>query len=163
MVDDSNGGIKTKLAAVQRTDVIADMATAMGNRSASALVANIRVRPWFAALPAATKSDVLDDNALKAIPIGLNSPWFTAADGGQHLGDHVYQESYTPTWVRYSHEARSRKVADYQFRSAGEWFAECYAAYYDPRNKVKGEKLNKVDPNTKTYFDNSVDTRAPTR
>ncbi len=163
MVDDSNGGIKTKLAAAQRTDVISDIATAMGNRSAAALAATIRARPWFAALPAGTRSDVLDDKALKTIPIGLNSPWFLAEVGGEHLGNHVYQESYTPTWVRYRHEARSRMVAKYQFRDAGEWFAECYAAYYDQGNKVKGDKLNKVDPNTKIYFDNSVDTRAPTR
>ncbi len=163
MVDDSNGGIKTKLVAAQRTDVIDDMATAMGNRSAAALATDIRARPWFKGLPAGTRSDVLDDQALKAIPIGLQTPWFTAEGGGEHLGDHVYQESYTPTWVRYRHEARSRMVAKYQFRDAGEWFAECYAAYYDPDNKVKGQKLNKVDANTKTYFDSHVDTRAPTR
>jgi hypothetical protein len=54
-------------------------------------------------------------------------------------------------------------VEKYQFRDAGEWFAECYAAYYDPGNKVKGQKLNKADPDTKTYFDNNVDTRAATR
>ena len=163
MVDDSKGGIKKDLAAAQRTDVINDMATAMGNRSASNLAANIRARKWFASLSAHKKSDVLHDKALKAIPIGLNSPWFTAANGGEHLGVHVYQESYTPTWVRYRHAARNRMVSKYQFRDAGEWFAECYATYYDPGNTVKGEKLNKVDPNTKAYFDTSVDTRAPTR
>jgi hypothetical protein len=163
MVDDSKGGIKTKLAAAQRTDVVDDMANAMGNRSAATLAADIRARAWFAGLSGRDKTEVLGDKALKAIPIGLNSPWFTAKHGGEHLGAHVYQESYTPTWVRYRHEARTRMVSKYQFRDAGEWFAECYAAYYDPENKVKGEKLNKVDPDTKTYFDNSVDTRAPTR
>lgn len=163
MVDDSNGGIKNKLAPAQQADVISDMVTAMGNRSAATLAADIRARPWFAGLPRPDRSEVLDDDALKALPIGFDSPWFTASEGGEHLGDHVYQESYTPTWVRYRHEARDRMVAKYQFRAPGEWFAECYAAYYDPGNKVKGDRLNKKDPNTKTYFDNFVDTRAPSR
>lgn len=163
MVGDSGGMIKTGLSATQRTDVVGEMAKAMTNRSAATLKRDIRAKSWFSGLAKNTQRSVLEDNALKAIPIGLQSPWFTATDGGEHLGDHVYQESYTPTWVRYRHEARKRLVAKYQFRDSGEWFAECYAAYYDPNNKVKGERLNKADPSTKVYFDTHVDTRRPTR
>ncbi|MCB1910018.1 MAG: DUF4157 domain-containing protein [Rhodocyclaceae bacterium] len=163
MVDDANAGIKSKLNAAQRTDVENDMVAAMGNRSAASLKRDIRGHAWFAGLARADKGEVLDDPALEALPIGLEKPWFTAAGGGKHLGDHVYQESYQPTWVRYRHEARNRLLTKYQFRDAGEWFAECYEAYYDPGNKVKGDRLNKVDPDTKTYFDNNVDTLATSR
>jgi hypothetical protein len=163
MVDDANDGIKKVLTAAQRSDVESNMATAMTNRSAATLEVDIKARAWFPGLKAAEKTKVLGDKSLKAIPIGLQDPWFTAANGGEHLGIHVYQESYTPTWVRYQHAARARMVDKYQFRDSSEWFAECYAAYYDPSNTVKGERLNRADPNTKTYFDNVVDKRAPSR
>ena len=163
MVDDANAGIRTRLSAAQRGDVESDMVAAMGNRSAATLRSDIRGHAWYAGLPAADKGEVMDDPVLEALPIGLQKPWFTADGGGKHLGDHIYQESYQPTWVRYRHEARNRLVAKYQFRDAGEWFAECYEAYYDPANKQKGDRLNKVDPDTKTYFDNNVDTLATSR
>ena len=46
------------------------------------------------------------------------------------VGTKVYQESYAGKWVSYDVDARSHEVSDYQFRAAGEWFAEIYAAYY---------------------------------
>lgn len=163
MVADSGGAITTLLTAVQRQDVIDEMADAMSNRTFSGLKKAIRDLPWFGGLPAATKRSVLDDKALKAIRIGLNQPWFNARDGGEHLGDHVYQESYPDTWVRYRHEARSRMVSDYQFRAPGEWFAEAYEFYYRPDDRGRGAKLADKDPDTKRYFDLHVHTRAPSR
>jgi hypothetical protein len=163
MVFDSNGAIRTLLTLPQRLDVVSEMATAMGNRSAQNLENRIKARPWYAGLASATKDAVVDDRALTALRIGLNKPYFNATDGGEHLGTHVYQESYAPSWVRYEHAARARKVSDYQFRDPGEWFAEAYAYYYLPDSRGKGAKLNDKDPNTKTYFDNTVDKIAPTR
>ena len=85
-------------------------------------------------------------------------------DGGDHLGAHVYQDPlYETRWMRYEHQARGRMLRDYQFRDTGEWFAECYAWYYTPDKRGKGAKLNDKDPNTKLYFDASVDTLAPSR
>jgi hypothetical protein len=163
MVDDSNAGIKTKLAAAQRTDVETQMADAMTNRSAATLTANVSGLAWFGALPAPDKTAVLADRALAAVGIGLNQPYFLAADGGEHLGDHIYQESYTPTWVRYKHEARARLLTPYQFRDEGEWFAEAYEFYYRPDSRGRGAALADKDPNTKAYFDSHVHTRAASR
>ncbi|MBA3242259.1 MAG: DUF4157 domain-containing protein [Acidobacteria bacterium] len=163
MVDDSNAGIKTKLTVPRRTDVETQMASAMNTSNAAPLSGNISGLAWFGALAAADKTAVLDDRAIAAIGIGLNQPYFLAADGGEHLGDHIYQESYNPTWVRYRHEARSRLLTQYQFRDEGEWFAEAYEFYYRPDARGRGAALNDKDPSTKTYFDNSVHTLAPSR
>lgn len=163
MVDDSAGGIKNKLTAPQRTDVLTDMENAMSNQSAANLETDIRNHGWFGGLPAADKRAVLADRAVPAIEIGLNRPWFNATDGGEHLGDHVYQEGYPHDWCRYRHEARSRMVKPYQFRDPGEWFAEVYALYYTADPAGFGAKLNAIDSNTKTYFDNNVQTLAPSR
>jgi hypothetical protein len=163
MVDDSGGPIKSALAAPQRADVIDEMSTAMGNRSARGLEADIRSLPWFAGLPRPTRNGVLRDPALKALDIGLDQPWFKAKDGGEHLGRHVYQEGYPNDWVRYRHEARSRMVTKYQFRDQGEWFAEAYSFYYRPDPRGVGAKLADKDPDTKAYFDSDVHTRGPSR
>jgi hypothetical protein len=167
MVADSNAGIKTKLAPAQQTDVITEMTNVMGTRSATPLVGNVQGLAWFGALPNADKTAVAEDPALTAVGVGLNKPYFTREDGGVHLGAptaHIYQESYTPTWVRYEVAARARKVSKYQFMDPGEWFAEAYEAYYRPDKGGRGAALVAAgDSNTKTYFDTDVHTRAPTR
>ena len=163
MVDDSSGAIKNTLTAPQRTDVLTDMETAMSNQSVTTLETNISSHPWFGGLSKTDKKAVLADRALPALGIGLNKPWFSATDGGEHLGPHVYQEGYPNDWCRYRHEARSRMVKPYQFRYPNEWFAEAYALYYTPDPAGYGAKLNAIDPSTKVYFDNFVNTRAPTR
>jgi len=165
MIDDSAGGIKTALNAAQRTDVIGEMANAMTNRSAAGLEAAIRNLAWFAALPDATKDSVIGDKALSALRIGLTEPWMKKEDVSEHLGPHNYHESYPGIWVRYLHAARVPPllISAYQFRDEGEWFAECYAAYYTPDPRGKGAKLNDADPNTKLYFDNVVDKMARSR
>jgi Domain of unknown function (DUF4157) len=163
MVEDSGGAIKTALKPEERTDVETQIAATLGRPNADTLKDNIRRRPWFGALPKPTQRRVLADRALPAIATGMNSPWFLATDGGEHLGDHVYERGYAPVWVRYRHEARSRLITPYQFRDPGEWFAEAYAAYYTPDKRGKGAKLADKDPDTKRYFDAAVDPLAPSR
>lgn len=169
MVADAANGIQNNLSAPQRSDVIDVMADAMakyvpGKQDLEKdMKTAIRALPWFGALDGANQRAVVSDPALKALEVGVNSPWFTANDGGVHLGDHVYQLSYPAEWVRYRHEARARMVKPYQFRGPGEWFAVAYEAYYTPDKRGKGAKLNDVDPNTKLWFDAHVDTAAPTR
>ncbi|WP_227814766.1 eCIS core domain-containing protein [Nitrogeniibacter aestuarii] len=163
MVQDADGGIKNVLKPTQRGNVINDMTAAMGAQSAEHLKRDVKAHPWFSALPRADRGEVLDDPALEAIPVGLDTPWFETTNGGEHLGDHIYQQSYGKTWVRYMHAARDRMIRRYQFRDAGEWFAVCYRAYYDPDNKTKGELLQEKDPNTKQYFDTVVDKLAASR
>lgn len=46
------------------------------------------------------------------------------------LGGSVYQESYDGQWVSYALSARGQILCNYQFRAAGEWFAEPYAAFF---------------------------------
>jgi len=162
MVTDSGGAISA-LPNAQRTAVIAEMATAMGNRRAAGLKRAIRNLAWFGGLAAATQKAVLADKALKAIKVGLNEPWFKAKNGGEHLGDHTYQESYRNLWVRYDHAARARKVSKYQFRGPRDWFAEAYMYYYLPDKRGRGAKLNDKDRDTKTYFDNTVHRIGATR
>jgi hypothetical protein len=56
------------------------------------------------------------------------------------IGDgRVYQKAYSSTWNSYKFEARTKGIHGYQFRAAGEWFAELYAAYYS-------EKLQDAHP-----------------
>ncbi len=49
--------------------------------------------------------------------------------GGFKIGDRIYHQAYETTWVSYLAESRKQGVSGYQFRAAGEWFAELYAAY----------------------------------
>jgi len=46
------------------------------------------------------------------------------------VGSRVYQEAYGNQWWSYEIGARGTLVSTYQFRAPGEWFAECYAAYF---------------------------------
>ncbi|MGM9474530.1 eCIS core domain-containing protein [Pseudarthrobacter sp. YS3] len=163
MIADAKSGIAS-LAAPQQADVVAEIATSMTSRSTTGQVARVRARPWYAGLAAPVKTAVTDDPTFEAVGVGLQMPWYRE-DGGTHLGTHIYQESYTPIWVRYEHQARrpERKLTDYQFRDAGEWFAETYAWYYEPDSRGKGMKLNDKDPDTKSWFDTNVDPIVGTR
>lgn len=54
-------------------------------------------------------------------------------DGGAAkyaIGSSVYQEAYEGQWVSYALAARGQILCNYQFRSAAEWFAEPYAAFF---------------------------------
>lgn len=77
------------------------------------------------------------------LQLGLaNEPW----NKGQALanqvkvGGRVYHESYAGQWSSYAFTARATTgVSAYQWRAAGEWFAEIYALYYlDELDKTKG-------------------------
>ena len=46
-----------------------------------------------------------------------------------------YQRAYVGRWYSFQVSAKSNRVSAYQWRAPGEWFAEVYAAYYDPRQE----------------------------
>jgi hypothetical protein len=75
------------------------------------------------------------------------------------LGPHVYQQSYESQWTRYQAAALARRVSTYQFRAPGEWFAEAYAAYYEPTrfDEQRGDLLKRIDPVTWGFFVAHID------
>lgn len=161
MIAESAGGIAA-LDAAKRADVEKAMLIAMARRKADSVEDSIVAYPWFAGLPAPAKRAVRNDDALEALPVGLDMPWINRSDGGVLLGGkHVYQESYERQWVRYEHAARERRVSDYQFRGPGEWFAEAYYYYYFYYAPGLRSRLVEKDPNTAAYFATDVDTFRP--
>jgi hypothetical protein len=159
MVADAAAAI-SGLTARQQADVVADIAASMVNRTTTGLMTRVRARPWYAGLTAPVQRAVIDDPTFNAVTVGLTEPWKKEDGGGMHLGIHIYQEGYTPNWVRYEHAARARRVSEYQFSKPGEWFAEAYAWYYAPDDRGIGMKLNDKDPDTKQWFDANVDEKA---
>jgi hypothetical protein len=62
----------------------------------------------------------------------------------------------------YDFSARQRQVSDYQFVSPSEWFAEAYAAYYEPvdgQDELPGARLRERDPATWRFFSSVVHTK----
>jgi hypothetical protein len=162
IVADAAGGI-SRLTAPQQGDVVGAFARAMGAKSVARLQPDVRALPWFAALPAATRTAVMDDRSFAAVEVGMAQPYLNRPDGGEHLGAHVYEAGYPPVWVRYEHQARARMVSPYQFRSPGEWFAEAYRVYYTPDPRGWGAQLREKDADTAEYFATTVDALAPSR
>jgi hypothetical protein len=162
MIQDAAAGL-SQLTGPQQGFVAKELAKAMGNLTATGLKDAVKGLAWFPTLAADKREAALADPSFTAIEVGLSKPWKTRADGGEHLGPHVYQNSYRLEWVRYQHQARARMVSSYQFRSPGEWFAEAYDHYYAPDSRGKGKKLEDKDPDTKKYFDDVVDKLAASR
>jgi hypothetical protein len=68
----------------------------------------------------------------------------TSELAGLAIEDRIYQQSYDKSWVSYSVTAREAAISSYQFRAPGEWFAECYAAWFSglvPKSDARFKKL----------------------
>ncbi|WP_225847516.1 M91 family zinc metallopeptidase [Streptomyces sp. HPF1205] len=80
------------------------------------------------------------------VRLALAQPW-TLDDGGAAtlaIGLRVYHIDQEDRWVSYLWAERERHaVSNYQFSTPHEWFAEAYAAYYDPLPGPR-ERLNPV-------------------
>jgi hypothetical protein len=55
------------------------------------------------------------------------------------IGGRIYQVDQYGTWVSYLRSARERALSNYQFSTSHEWFAEAYAAFYDPNPAPRGQ------------------------
>lgn len=75
------------------------------------------------------------DEASRIGKIALSHPWTFSDGGGEDLtyDGRIYHRDHYGTWVSYLAAARANALSNYQFSSPGEWFAEAYAAYYDPK------------------------------
>jgi len=96
------------------------------------------------AVPADLKKRI--KNAVRSFDIAKNSPW-TFADGCANDLAHngrIYMQGQYRKWESYAQGARTNAVSNYQFSNSSEWFAEAYAAYYNPalnaasRNALSG-------------------------
>lgn len=165
MVATSNLGL-AKLPSQAKKIALKDLAET-AYKGSSNLAAPGDVKDWMqSALEAAGEWDKLTalqqqearaDPVFDALAAGRedNNPWYRP-NGGVPIGGYLYQRSYGFTgWYRYEVAARARKVSRYQFRHPSEWFAEAYAAYYDPQ-PVRGATLAQSDPDTKRWFDVEV-------
>jgi hypothetical protein len=91
------------------------------------------------------------DLAIRLIKIAKAQPWMFP-DGGagqlEHQGRVVHLDHYD-TWVSYLTHARANHgLSNYMYSSPGEWFAEAYAAFYDPDpNSAARNRLNDATRN----------------
>ncbi|HRC54477.1 MAG TPA: DUF4157 domain-containing protein, partial [Kofleriaceae bacterium] len=160
MVVASGGKISTWPNEAQKLAIIQCLQSVIDDQKPLQLSARLGKLPFLADHATNPEQDaqltsIKDDDAVKSLLVAFDSPWKKDA-GGVPLGGRIYHESYEKNWVSYKQSARDRKVSTYQFRAPSEWFAEAYAAYYQPPG-AKGELLAKVDPTTKAWFDGAVD------
>ncbi|MEV5570194.1 DUF4157 domain-containing protein [Spirillospora sp. NPDC052269] len=76
----------------------------------------------------------------------LGQPWMFN-DGGRadlEVGGRIYHVDHYDEWVSYESAARGNAVSNYQFSTTDEWFAEAYAAYYDPKGASRARLSNEV-------------------
>ena len=90
------------------------------------------------------------ERVAEALRMALNRPYLLSDGGPIVINDRIYQKDHYGTWVSYLKKARQHIVSNYQFSSPGEWFAEAYAAYYEP-SAENGSKTRLSDK-TKQWF-----------
>lgn len=89
--------------------------------------------------------------------VNLQKPWKTS--GGKDIGGRTFVYSNDTSLHSYDTAARALQVSNYQFRAPAEWFAEAYAAYYQPDQTQRGygSVLQGRDATTYTYIETNVD------
>jgi hypothetical protein len=92
----------------------------------------------------------------RSFEIAKNSPW-TFADGAEKdtcYADRIYMFSQYDEWQSYKKAARDNAVSNYQFSDVKEWFAEAYAAYYNPDPNAASR--NRLSPVQKVWFEKTL-------
>ncbi len=96
------------------------------------------------------------DKCKRSIEIAENMPWMfnDCCEKDLTIGDCIYMKDEYGKWVSFLSSARMYAVSNYQFSAPCEWFAEAFAAYYNP---VEGaESRLRLDPEVRAYFFNKV-------
>ena len=164
MITASNAGI-AKAPAAAKTAIVAQIKADAGADATLAL-ANVQALAEYTAMTADEKAAVDGDPVFTALTEAVDNPWYNhLPNGGTPLSGRIFQKSYASQWTAYTLAARDRKVSQYQFRAPGEWFAEAYAAYYEPNadGTCDHHVLSGRDAAARTWFDGNVDGVAGTR
>lgn len=88
----------------------------------------------------------------KYVAVAFGSPWTFSDGGGSDVtdGGRMYHVDHYGTWISYLAAARGSALSNYQFSSPGEWFAESYAAFYEP--KKNGDARARMPDEVKQWF-----------
>lgn len=102
----------------------------------------------------AARTDAIFEDLQK---VNLQKPW--KSSGGKDVGGKTFVYSNDTKLFSYDTAARARQVSNYQFRAPAEWFAEAYAAYYQPDGTPQGygSALQGRDATTYGYIQANVD------
>ena len=135
-----------------------------GVRDATGQIADFRfvqLNPAFEHLTGIAPAAAMGRRVTEVIP-GFQREIIDAYARVIETGEPAEFEVQVPALNDRWYEARARKVSQYQFRAPSEWFAEAYAAYYQPKSDgtCDHSTLGTIDPDTKDWFDANVDSRA---
>ena len=130
----ASGGLLGSLEGGERDAAHAVMVQCMNDEDSSTFVAEIAGLPfWQKKGIDGLLGKVAEAKVSKQLIYALNDPWYSDDQMGHHVRGTIYQKSYEGYWTSYRVKAKRHRVSSYQWRAPGEWFAEVYATYYDPR------------------------------
>ncbi|MFJ2785137.1 MULTISPECIES: hypothetical protein [unclassified Streptomyces] len=84
--------------------------------------------------------------------LALAQPWTLPDGGGDVLtvDGRTYHVDQHGNWVSYLREQRRQyAVSHYMFSTPGEWFAEAYAAFHDPKDGAR----DRLHPDARAWFE----------
>jgi hypothetical protein len=96
--------------------------------------------------------EAMFDPVYYQLEYALSEPWYSADQSGPDVDGRIYQKSYDEDWHSYKVSAKRYRISSYQWRAPGEWFAEVYATYYDPRQ----ERGSLLPAQIRTWFESKV-------
>jgi hypothetical protein len=105
----------------------------MNDEDSSSYATGIASLPFRSETEGDGEIEAMNDPIYDQLVYALNQPWYSDDQSGPHVRGRIYQKSYGGHWTSYHLAAKLHRVSSYQWRAPGEWFAEVYAVYYDPR------------------------------